>query len=186
MAEPEGVAMPVDPYEAVLTDLRAKRDEIERVISTLEAFRAGGSVGVGVVSSSGSTASSKGIVVCSGGPGDYLGMSIVDASKKLLASRRKTMANPEIAASLKAGGLAMNSREPANTIGSVLTRRFQQVGDIVRVERGQWGLAEWYPNRNFKKKPAELIAGEPGGVVKETPVVGSPKGDVPPTPDVLQ
>jgi len=29
------------------------------------------------------------------------------------------------------------------------------VGDIVRIGRGTWGLArlaEWYPNRNFKKK----------------------------------
>ena len=41
MADPEGVAMPVDPYEAVLADLRAKRDDIERVILTLESYRSG-------------------------------------------------------------------------------------------------------------------------------------------------
>jgi hypothetical protein len=32
----------------------------------------------------------------------------------------------------------------------VLNRRFLQVGDIVRVGRGTWGLKEWYPNRSFK------------------------------------
>jgi DNA-directed RNA polymerase delta subunit len=36
----------------------------------------------------------------------------------------------------------------------VLTRRFHNVGDIVRVGRGTWGLPEWYPNRNFKSKKA--------------------------------
>jgi hypothetical protein len=45
----------------------------------------------------------------------------------------------------------MNSVDPINTVGSVLTRRFAQVGDIVRVGRGTWGLADWYPNRTFKK-----------------------------------
>lgn len=32
-------------------------------------------------------------------------------------------------------------------------RRFNVQGDIVKVGRGVWGLAEWYPGRNFKKKP---------------------------------
>jgi hypothetical protein len=52
----------------------------------------------------------------------------------------------------KAGGLHMNSKEPANTIGSVLTRRMAEVGDVVRVGRGTWGLKEWYPGRGFKTK----------------------------------
>lgn len=45
----------------------------------------------------------------------------------------------------------LNSEQPANTIGSVLTRRFQQVGDVVKVGRGVWGLKEWYPNRSFNR-----------------------------------
>jgi hypothetical protein len=44
----------------------------------------------------------------------------------------------------------MNSADPINTVGSVLTRRFKDVGDIVRVDRGIWGLKEWYPNRTFR------------------------------------
>ncbi len=35
---------------------------------------------------------------------------------------------------------------------SCLTRRFAEVGDIVRVDRGTWGLKEWYPGRSFKTK----------------------------------
>jgi hypothetical protein len=40
----------------------------------------------------------------------------------------------------------MNSN---NIIGSTLTRRFQQIGDIVKVGRGVSGLKEWYPNHSF-------------------------------------
>lgn len=67
---------------------------------------------------------------------------------------------PVIAKELQAGGLVLTSAEPPNGIGSVLTRRFQQVGDVVKVGRGIWGLKEWYPNRTFKpeNKAAKLIS----------------------------
>jgi hypothetical protein len=87
-------------------------------------------------------------------------MSIVDAAKKLLAAKRQPLRNPEIAALFKAGGLVLNSREPANTIGSVLTRRFSGAGDVVRVDRGTWGLKEWYPNRSFGKREAKPEGGQ--------------------------
>jgi hypothetical protein len=73
-------------------------------------------------------------------------------TKKLLAIRRQPLRNPDIATAFKTGGLVLQSAEPANPIGSVLTRRFNEVGDIVRVGRGTWGLQEWYPNVSFKRK----------------------------------
>lgn len=82
-------------------------------------------------------------------------MSIADATRKLLASQKRQMTNPEILAALKGGGLILNSADPLNTIGAVITRRFKEVGDIVRVGRGVWGLKEWYPNRNFRPARAE-------------------------------
>ncbi len=133
-----------DPYEAVLADLRAKRDQIDQAIASIEALRGGGPVAGGPGVSQ----------TVAEGPGAFLGMTIVDAAKKLLAARRQPLRNAEIVAAFKAGGLVLQSQEPANTVGSVLTRRFNEVGDIVRVGRGTWGLAEWYPNRNFKKKGA--------------------------------
>jgi hypothetical protein len=30
-----------------------------------------------------------------------------------------------------------------------------EVGDVVRVGRGTWGLKEWYPGRSFKTKDAK-------------------------------
>jgi DNA-directed RNA polymerase delta subunit len=79
-------------------------------------------------------------------------MTIGDAAKKLLQIRKQPLGNSEIYEGLKAGGLVLQGDTPLNTIGSVLSRRFKDEGDIVRIGRGTWGLAEWYPNRSFKKK----------------------------------
>jgi hypothetical protein len=97
------------------------------------------------------------------GAGAFLGMSIADAAKKLLLVRKQAMGNADIAAALKQGGLVMSANtDPQNMVGSILTRRFEKVGDIVRVGRGIWGLKEWYPNRSFKAKGAvEVATSEP-------------------------
>ena len=140
-----------DPYEAVLADLRAKRTQIDSAIAAIEALRSGGPApGTPAPGAQAQEATAA------EAPGAYLGMTIAEAAKKLLAFRRQPLRNPDIAAALQAGGLAMSSADPVNTIGSVLTRRFYDQGDIVKVGRGTWGLKEWYPNRSFKKdKPGD-------------------------------
>lgn len=132
----------IDPYEAVLADLHAQRAKIDQAIAVLTSIRGGGAM-----PPMGVTAPENGIVETAG---MFLGMSITDATKKLLAMRKTTLGNVEISRALQAGGLAMNSKDPVNTIGSVLTRRFNEVGDVVKVGRGIWGLKEWYPGRTFK------------------------------------
>lgn len=154
----------VDHYEAVLADLRAKREQIDQAIQVIEALRGGAPAPAAKV------APVSQVDADVDGPGAFLGMTIVDAAKKLLASRRRTMSNTEIVGALKTGGLAMNSADPINTVGSVLTRRFNTAGDIVRMGRGIWGLAEWYPGRNFKKK------------LKDAP----PEPDQPPAAETLE
>lgn len=138
----------LDPYETVLADLKAKRGQLDTAIAAIEAVRSG----VATATPPAAPAEAPDNV---DGPGAYLGMSIVDATKKLLSIRRKAMRNPDIWAALKAGGLVLNSGDPVNTVGAVLTRRANEVGDLVKVDRGTWGLKEWYPNRSFKKKGAE-------------------------------
>lgn len=106
------------------------------------------------------------------GPGALLGMSIADATKKLLAAKRTPLKNPDIAVLFKAGGLVLNSKDWTNTIGAVLTRRSIDVGDIVRVGRGIWGLKEWYPGRSFKKEAAKgeiTIESKNGTIEPEQP-----------------
>lgn len=134
----------LDPYEAVLADLRAKRDQLDIAIKAIEATRGGGTV------AQGAPAAQSGIE----GPGAFLGLSIVDAAKRLLAAKRQPLRNPDIAAAFKVGGLHLNSNDPVNTIGAVLTRRANEVGDVVKIGRGTFGLKEWYPNRSFKKGKA--------------------------------
>lgn len=141
-----------DPYDAVLADLRAKRDALDAHITFLEGMR-DSRLGIAPaltppqVDPSSETAEDQ--------AGMFLGMSIVDASKKLLKLRKRQLANAEILQNLQAGGMVLTGSDPLNVVSSVLTRRFNTVGDVVRVSRGTWGLKEWYPGRNFK--PATKI-----------------------------
>lgn len=138
------------PLSEVLADLRKQRDELDQAIKVLEniggiASATGLASGTGSASAVSTTGEDSELQ-----DGAFHGMSIADATKKLLSIRKRKMGNPEIARELATGGLVMNSADPVNTVGSVLTRRFNQVGDIVKVARGTWGLKEWYPNRTFK------------------------------------
>jgi hypothetical protein len=79
-------------------------------------------------------------------------MTIVDATMKFLRTTRQNQKTEDILSALKRGGLAFSSSNPINTVGSVLARNWETKGDIVRVERGLWGLGEWHP-RLRKKQP---------------------------------
>lgn len=164
-------SMATDPYEVVLADLRAKKAQIEQAISAIETLRGIGSATAPVGAHPPFDRGANGDV---DSPGAFLGMSIADAAKKLLAAKRQPLRNPDIAAAFKRGGLHMNSKDVVNTVGSVLTRRANEVGDIVKVDRGTWGLKEWYPNRNFNRtraaagsEPPEAVA--PGQTVASVP-----------------
>lgn len=154
----------ITPYEAVLKDLYAKRDQIDQAIAAIEALS-----GAPVARRDSANGTAAGQQDRVDGPGALLGMSIADATKKLLASKRIPLKNPDIATLFKAGGLVLNSKDWTNTIGAVLTRRANEIGDIVKVDRGTWGLKEWYPGRSFGKKE---------GVKVEV----AEKGDYPPPP----
>ena len=138
-----------DPYETGLADLYAQREKIDNAIAAIESLRSGTPAGQRATTPAGNQGGSNHGV---DGPGALLGMSIADATKKLLAAKRVPLKNPDIATLFKAGGLVLNSKDWTNTIGAVLTRRSETTGDIVKVERGTWGLKEWYPNRSFTKK----------------------------------
>jgi hypothetical protein len=162
-----------DPYAIVLADLKAQRDRIDQAISMLTALRSGG-VPV-AMATSGGPASPGGEIEETAGM--YLGMSIPEAAKKLLASRKRTLTNAEIASALKAGGLVMTSADPQNTIGSVLTRSFKDVGDVVRVGRGTWGLKDWYPGRKFVVVTRGGKAGADGTVTEDANGASEEVGD---------
>ena len=136
-----------DPYALVIADLREKRAQIDQTIASLEALRSGG-VGVARASSSGA-AVGEARKPSTANTGSLLGISIADAARKILAANQRKMTTPEIVIDLEKGGVVLTSTDKNNTVGSILLRRFYQSGDIVRVNRGVWGLQEWYPGRKF-------------------------------------
>lgn len=146
-----------DPYETVLADLRAKRDQISNAIVALESLRPER----GVPAQPGSMPVYIPPLTIAPTSDEFVGVTIVEGAKALLTRRGKALGNVEIATAFVAGGMNLNSADPTNTVGSVITRRFNQVGDIVRVGRGLWGLPEWYPGRTFVRKPVSKGAAIP-------------------------
>jgi HB1, ASXL, restriction endonuclease HTH domain len=131
MADPTKAS---NPYESALIALRAKRAEIDQAIATLEGL-------------AGSLPPSLATV----DEGMFLGMSLGDATKKLLSARKKALTTSEILDGLRGGGVVFTGQTPSNSIGTVLHRLSRPGKDVVSVSRGVWGLKEWYPNR-FKKE----------------------------------
>ena len=150
-----------NPYAAVLADLVRRRDELNIAIKAIEAV---GGVGASSTASAPSSTGTTNDSPVPDEPGQYLGLSISEAAKKLLGARKKNMTSAEIAKALIDGGMPIKSVDPGNTVGSILTRRFNSVGDIVRVSRSQWGLRGWYPHAVFKKKSESPK--EAGGATK--------------------
>ncbi len=141
-------------YEAVLADLRAKRDRLDAAISGIESM-------LGIRGLSGTTPkqTEQASPSASLGPGAFLGMTIVDAAKKYLAHKRQSQRTEEILNALVEGGLVLTGEKPVNVVGSVLNRNFNSGGEIVKVARGVWGLASWHP-RLKKKNGDSKSAGE--------------------------
>lgn len=133
-------------YGVVLADLKAKRDRLDAAIAGIEAM-----LGLQATLTSSSTITANLTVGNDLGPGAFLGMKIVDATVKLLTTRRQALRTDEIVSELKRGGIAFSTDSPINTVGSVLNREFKGGGEIVSVGRGQWALAEWHPR--LRKRP---------------------------------
>ena len=111
--------------EAEIAKLQATADVIRERIG-----RAGGSVHPGGGGGGGIR------------PDSFLKMSIPDATKKYLGMVRQKQSTQDIMDALEKGGLPPSKY---NTVYSILARREKQAGDIINM-KGDWGLAEWYPN----------------------------------------
>ena len=117
-------------YEAVLADLRARRDQIDRAIKAIEAVKS-----VSPVEEPRNAAPVRSDA--------FVGRTVVEAAKELLAMHGRPLKNAEIADGIMAGGVQLKSANPPNTVGAILMRRSKQVGDVSHVGRGLWALAEW-------------------------------------------
>ncbi len=140
------MAMGSVDYKAVLTDLEARKTQLEAVIAGVKAILASGG-GVMI------NGHSEGVVRPEDIPSHaFLGLSIADATKKFLSMVKSKQSLPAIMQALERGGLP-----PAkyNTVYAVLRRRENQYEDIFRMGE-DWALTEWYPNNpNIRKRPAK-------------------------------
>lgn len=135
-------------YEAVLADLIARRDDLNMAIKAIQT-----TMGI-----------SNGTVTISTAPNPkgeqeteirrdaFFSMSIPDAAKKFLAMSKGVKSTTEIAVALERGGMTHSAGNFTNSVGSILHRLDSSNGEIVRVGRGTWGLAEWYPGRRRGKQ----------------------------------
>ena len=142
---------PID-YEAVLLDLEAKRAAIEAAIA---AVRLAVSTGAQVAMGSSATGATRPIDPTSI-PGDaFFGLSIGEAAKKYLTIVKRKQSVREIADALDRGGLPHSSSNFVATVGTMLNRAARGDQDLVRIGRGEWGLAGWYGNRRPKQEPVK-------------------------------
>lgn len=158
-----------DPYDAVLADIEAQIERLQTAKAAIQSIRGHRPSTGGDVPQRAAPAKAAIPSIDALGPGAFLGMTIVDATKKLLRAKREALNNPAIAGALKAGGLVLRSDDTINTIGAVLTRRYKDVGDIVKVGRGTWGLREWYPHTSFRRKEDGSAADRE--IIREKPSV---------------
>ncbi|MCK0148553.1 winged helix-turn-helix domain-containing protein [Marivita sp. S6314] len=139
------------PYLAVIADLEAKRDELNR---TIENLRQMAGISASVVKQETERQQTEDQAPIIDGDNPFLGMKVYDAAKVILANKRKPMSPSDLVDAMEAGGLLLTGNK-TNSVGSILNRRQKQVGDIVSPQRGMWGLKEWYPGRSFAKKQDE-------------------------------
>ena len=131
-------------WAAALADIEAR---IAKLQATAAGIRDIIAMGGGTPGSGPTTGPGGGIR-----PDAFLKMSIPDATKKLLETVRERQSTQQVIDALQRGGLPPSKY---NTVYSILSRREKQVGDIINM-KGDWALAEWYPNhRRGKVKDAE-------------------------------
>lgn len=139
-------------YAAVLADLEARRSQIDAAIAVIKGLMAGGLPPVAAipastiaVSSQGPAASGSGLAIESD---TFFGLSILEATKKYLAMKKRPTSGPEIVDALRRGGQINAANESfGNTLGATLSRSESGNGPVIRVGRGLYGLREWYPNK---------------------------------------
>jgi len=116
-------------YDAVLRDLHAKKAEIENAIKALQALIPP-SLTVG------------GRPIRPAPEPRKEAPTIIDGAMAVLKREDKPTHVTEIVRQLHDMGVRMGSEDKENTVGSILNRRRRKKGDVVRVGRGTWALAD--------------------------------------------
>ena len=108
-------------YHYVLTDLISKRDQLDKVIESLEKVtkfnqEAGAKIVESLLKNINSYSYSNSSI------GEYNGMNVLPAIKKLLLNEGMPLRTHEIAEKLVCGGMQFKSKTPQSTVASILSR----------------------------------------------------------------
>jgi DNA-directed RNA polymerase delta subunit len=120
-------------YQAVLADLKERREKIDSAIQAVESILAS----LGPSANTARVRSSQDIA------GDaFLGLTIGEAAVAYLTLVRTAQTVAQIWEAIKKGGLPHTKY---NATYNALNRREMQEGDLARLPDGTWGLSKWYP-----------------------------------------
>jgi hypothetical protein len=155
-------------YSAVLADLEAKRAALDATISHLRLYLSGQSGSSVSASSPTGTASTNGEIPA----GAFLAKSIPEAAKLYLQIVKRKATTRDIAEALRRGGMESTSSNFQGIVHAVINRYWKAGGDIVKLDKSTWGLAEWYPSgvratvqekKSSKKRRTKNKAPKPKG-----------------------
>ena len=138
-------------YERVIADLEGRRAAFNASVdAAIHAIRAVLAAGTGIVSA---TEPAPRPVASNGRltPDMLFGKSIPEAAILCLQVHKRPMTPPDIAEALESASYHHQSKRFANTVNSILNRRYGTVGDVVKIGK-TWALAEWYPGRRRQQK----------------------------------
>jgi len=106
----------------------------------------------------------------------FFNMSIADAAVKYLRMmNKKPQPTNSVIDALEKGGL---KRSAYQTVYSILSRRHDQVGDVVNVN-GDWALQEWYGNGKPKPGKKKKTEGSPAEEIESADETKQPEPETP-------
>lgn len=153
-------------YHAVLADLIERRKGIEAAIKTVE----------GIIAQLGLTPGSGKIRSTQDLPSDaFLSLTIPEAAIKYLGMMRSAQSVAQIWEALKKGGLTHTKYA---AVYNAIFRRETQVGDVVKLPDGNWGLSEWYASNPSPRRKAK--SGKPTETHNTDAAAGEPSDLLPP------
>lgn len=138
--------MPNIDYSAFISDLEAKRSELETEINAIDAALQGARILVGAKGPSSNVPtendSNQGRRSAYEPLARFANMTIPKAAEIALRDVGHPMSTRQLHDALVAGGFETKAASFITTIGSVLNRHSKEVGTVVRLPNG-WGLGEW-------------------------------------------
>ena len=132
-------------YEQLLHDLLEEREEIDRMIGWVQK-RLGQaqepSEATGLAANASPTVSLRFPRLATDA---FFRMTVPQAIKAFLNIVKRPKSAKDITAGLQGGGLIHKAKNLYATVYPTLLR-MEKAKEVVRVSKGEWGLAEWYPS----------------------------------------